>query len=249
LLRLSDSLADDYAFISSEIDRLWPTLAHPVPGGLSLGIVQLQRLPKAIRRHCLRHAVEQLLGDTAFYHMSHIDAMEAFLSMSPGKSMALPRGLSLEMGYGTIQFLKGDEVRPLPPTLKGEHPLSIPGTTQLAGWRVESHLTTKGEWPTDRRTAHLDADRVGTTVWARHRHPGDRFFPLGLAHEKKLQDFLVDFKVPRRQRDSIPIVCNPQGIVWVVGWRIDERFKVTDETQQVLAMRFITVPGSAANKC
>ena len=55
---------------------------------------------------------------------------------------------------------------------------------------------------------------------------------------KKLQDFLVDSKVPGRLRDQTPLVCAGGRIVWVVGLRIDETAKITDETTRVLALEF-----------
>ena len=58
----------------------------------------------------------------------------------------------------------------------------------------------------------------------RSRRPGDRLRPLGLGGEKKLQDILVDAKVPAAERDGVPLICGPQGIIWVVGHCIDERY-------------------------
>jgi tRNA(Ile)-lysidine synthase len=72
----------------------------------------------------------------------------------------------------------------------------------------------------------------------RGRQPGDRFQPLGLQHSRKLQDFMVDAAVPRSWRDSVPLVCTPGQIAWVVGWRIDDRVKVTTATEQVLRLEF-----------
>jgi len=55
---------------------------------------------------------------------------------------------------------------------------------------------------------------------------------------KKLQDFMVDARIPRARRDHVPLVCSPQHIAWVVGWRIDERVKVTEATREVLRLDF-----------
>jgi tRNA(Ile)-lysidine synthase len=55
---------------------------------------------------------------------------------------------------------------------------------------------------------------------------------------KKLQDFMVDAKIPRAWRDSVPLVCSPQQILWVAGWRIDHRARVTGATKQVLCLEF-----------
>jgi tRNA(Ile)-lysidine synthase len=55
---------------------------------------------------------------------------------------------------------------------------------------------------------------------------------------KKLQDFMVDSKIPRHWRDKVPLVVTPEGIAWVVGWRIADWTRVRDDTTQVLEIEF-----------
>jgi len=86
--------------------------------------------------------------------------------------------------------------------------------------------------------AHLDPDEAGGELILRRRRAGDRFQPLGMSEPKKLQDFMVDAKIPRAWRDRVPLVCSPEGILWVVGWRIAEWVRVTDSTKQVLRLEF-----------
>jgi len=73
----------------------------------------------------------------------------------------------------------------------------------------------------------------------RGRRPGDRFRPLGLGGRgKKLQDFLVDRKIPRETRDSLPLVVDgADRIVWVVGESVAEDFRVTEPSQGVLLLK------------
>jgi tRNA(Ile)-lysidine synthase len=59
-----------------------------------------------------------------------------------------------------------------------------------------------------------------------------------MAHSRKLQDFMVDSAIPRSWRDSVPIVCSGEEIIWVAGWRIDDRVKVTTGTNGVLRLEF-----------
>jgi tRNA(Ile)-lysidine synthase len=72
----------------------------------------------------------------------------------------------------------------------------------------------------------------------RSRRPGDRFRPLGAPGGRKLQDFLVDRKVPRAERDELPLVVDGRDrIVWVVGQAVAEDFRVTDPSQGVLLLK------------
>jgi tRNA(Ile)-lysidine synthase len=72
----------------------------------------------------------------------------------------------------------------------------------------------------------------------RNRRPGDRFRPLGAPGVRKLQDFLVDRKVARNERDLLPLVVDGRDrIVWVVGQAVAEDFRVTDPSQGVLLLK------------
>ena len=91
----------------------------------------------------------------------------------------------------------------------------------------------------DRLTAYLDLDALGGELEVRARKSGDRFQPLGMSGHKKLQDFMVDAKVPQPSRDSVPLVVSPKGIAWVVGWRIAEWAKVGEGTRRVAELSFV----------
>ena len=88
----------------------------------------------------------------------------------------------------------------------------------------------------------FDADALGAAPFLRTWQEGDRFQPLGMIGEKKLQDFFVDEKVPRRQRSRVPVLCSSDGrIAWVVGYRIAEPFKVTGSTKRVVWIKAVRV--------
>lgn len=91
----------------------------------------------------------------------------------------------------------------------------------------------------DRKTSEvLDAAAIGRRPFIRTWQPGDRFQPLGMHSQKKLQDFFVDEKVPRVQRCWVPLLCaQDKRIAWVVGYRIGEPFKVTEKTRRAVRFR------------
>jgi len=96
----------------------------------------------------------------------------------------------------------------------------------------------------DPTVAVVRADLCSGRWRVRNRHPGDRFRPVGLDGRKKLQDFFVDQKVPRQERDRVPLVVNEAGrIVWVAGYGIDEMFRVTDTAQAVVILRLKLLGG------
>jgi tRNA(Ile)-lysidine synthase len=88
-------------------------------------------------------------------------------------------------------------------------------------------------------SADFDFHKAGNDLSVRQRRPGDRFQPLGMNMPKKLYEFMVDAKIPRSWRSHIPIICSPRQIIWVVGWRIDDRVKVTEASKKILRLEFI----------
>ena len=89
-------------------------------------------------------------------------------------------------------------------------------------------------WPAGPQQAVADA-AVGTELFVRTRRPGDRLAPIGLDGHKKLQDLFVDRKVPRLERDSVPLVVDAHDrIIWVAGHALSRDARVTPRTTGVL---------------
>jgi tRNA(Ile)-lysidine synthase len=92
--------------------------------------------------------------------------------------------------------------------------------------------------PTDPGTACLDLDTIQFPLTIRHWMHGDYFFPLGMEQMKKLSDFFVDQKVPVPEKERTWIMASGKKIVWIMGHRIDHRFRITPLTKRVLRLRF-----------
>ena len=88
--------------------------------------------------------------------------------------------------------------------------------------------------------AQLDFDKLKFPLTLRHWRHGDRFHPLGMKGSKLLSDFFVDQKFTEQQKSSVWLLTSSDGdIVWVVGWRIDDRFKVTNETKNIFVCQMV----------
>jgi tRNA(Ile)-lysidine synthase len=83
--------------------------------------------------------------------------------------------------------------------------------------------------------AQLDYDKLAFPLQLRKWQAGDRFYPLGMNGSRLLSDFLKDLKLTTSQKENVSVLLTADGeIVWVVGYRVDERFKVTERTRSVL---------------
>jgi len=84
---------------------------------------------------------------------------------------------------------------------------------------------------------HLDADKLQFPLQLRTWADGDYFYPLGMQGKKKISDFLIDEKINLFEKQAIQVLLSDNEIVWVVGYRIDDRFKMTDKTKNIAAIQ------------
>jgi tRNA(Ile)-lysidine synthase len=240
LLRTGRIASDDIDFVDKEIARLWDDIAQQQDKTIVLDKGRFDQLPSALQRYLLRAAVEKLLGSAKDIEMRHIEQIMAALTKPAGKRLSLPRELIFSIEYNQyLLALDLTALSPFPP-LRGEFQLNIPGETRLPGWRTEATIVNREEMTEEAGdfTAYFDLGKTGDRLLVRPRQPGDRFHPLGLDQSKKVNEFMIDAKIPRAWRQQVPIVCSPEHILWVVGWRIDDRVKVTDDTKQILCLKF-----------
>ncbi len=266
LLRTARIAGDDFEFLAGEGARLWGGIARRQGDTIILDREGFAALPPALQRYLLRTAIEGLLGSLKDIETRHIEEIMAALVKPAGKRLSLPGGLFFAIDY-TQYHLGKDPVSQSPfPVLGNETELKIPGETLLPGWRVEASILnspasgkpegadapsgkkiplpldeekgTKGLGLVSSFTAYFDLDKAGGKVTVRCRQPGDRFQPLGMSQPKTLGEFMIDAKIPNAWRRQIPVVCSPEHIIWVVGWRIDDRVKVTEETKKMLRLEF-----------
>jgi tRNA(Ile)-lysidine synthase len=88
--------------------------------------------------------------------------------------------------------------------------------------------------PQDKHVACLDADKLRFPLTVRLWHEGDAFTPLGMKGKKKLSDFLIDQKIPLPHKQQQWVILSGNDIVWLVGQRLDDRYKVTPQTKNIL---------------
>lgn len=85
----------------------------------------------------------------------------------------------------------------------------------------------------------MDLTKLRPPFTVRNIRPGDRFRPLGLRGSRKVGDYLTDRKAPPVYRDEIPVLCDKDGIVWLVGFEIADRVKVDSSTKEVWKIEIV----------
>jgi tRNA(Ile)-lysidine synthase len=124
-------------------------------------------------------------------------------------------------------------------------PMQVPGCVLWGTGKI----TTLVE-PGAPRDETIDLDRIVPSLFVRAAVPGDRFEPLGMkGRTTSLNDFFRGRRIPAEERARTPLLCDAVGIVWVVGHRIADRVKVTEQTRRTLGLRWQADPRASQCPC
>jgi tRNA(Ile)-lysidine synthase len=231
---------DEWLWMESQVEpRTW----NPEPGTWNLDIAALDRAPLALRRLAVWRAMTRA-AEGRPVSFSHVEAAIRLLESSGEGGPIDAPGHSVQRIGARLVLTKRDLASARSPLFR--YPLSVPGEVRLpeagcivsaelaAGTGAEALCAIVG----NRSAAVVRGDAWTGPLAVRNRRPGDRFRPLGLDGQKKLQDFFVDRKVARHARDGVPLVVDDSDrIVWVAGHGIDEAFRVTDASQAVVILK------------
>ncbi len=235
LVRLAEIVEGELEWTESIVEEAYAASAADQAGAVALDLGRLQQMPRGLRRRVIRLAAGRVRGNVQDLGLEHLRALdEVVVSGRTGQRLELP-GLRAERTSRKVVL-----DRPRKGNVVGYCvSMAVPGTTGVAeaGIELASVLVPLARCNPARRgpyRVHLDAAVVGRELVVRSPRAGDRMAPLGMRGTKKLQDLFVDCKVPRAEREGVPVVTTTDGeIVWVVGHRISERAKVTAQTEFV----------------
>jgi len=243
LCRLSQTATDDLDFIEFEVRLLMKKIIKRHKNSIIINKKDFLSLAPALQRQILRLSIESLLGSLKDIEAVHIEDIIEALAKPAGKVIGLPFGINFTIEYDRY-VLSPDSLSLCPfSSLEGNIELKIPGKTTFPGWEVNASAITLSEYKalgskTNDFSACFDLEKVGRKLTVRRRLPGDRFQPLGMEQPKKLNAFMINAQIPQAWRRRIPIVCTDDKILWVVGYRIDERYKVRPDTKKALRLEF-----------
>ncbi len=160
---------------------------------------------------------------------------KSLFSLRPNNMVMLPGGIKVIREYGDLVFMKEDVAAPVTDVFDvgpGTRAFPLLGVTLDVSFEDERPEA----FPEDRHTAFFDAGRLAA-LSVRTFREGDRFVPLGMEGSVKVKDYFIAKKVPKGRRGRIPLLLSGGDIVWVVGMRMSDPYKVTGETTRVLKVR------------
>lgn len=249
LRRQADLLREDQQYLEQVTD----TLVSALVSRESHGVQRVDRraftdLPIALQRRLARAMLRTYDEEERASSLAVVESVRrVFLKEENGIRLVLKQ-VVVTLDQGVVRFspIGSDRSNPIDAdqTKREIRTVSVPSMVSWAGTNQEIHVQRMtrcaadelGRLPTQDR-ALFDADRFSEPLAVRAWQVGDRFFPYGMkGKSKKLQDFFIDKKVARHGRGKVPLLVAPEGILWVVGMRQDERFVVRNGTTQCLVV-------------
>ncbi|MEO8482800.1 MAG: tRNA lysidine(34) synthetase TilS [Acidobacteriota bacterium] len=223
LARFAELAAEDERTLSAEAAASGARILSPLAG------VELQRgvvteLPPAVGRRVIRDAIEEAGGRATTRDIAAIWRVSR--SARQRGRLVLHR-LRVELNGDVLRLAAPQMSR----AIAGEYELPVPGNVLIreTATTIRASLIQGADRPeVTGRSAVLQLAELNLPLTVRGRRPGDRFHPLGAPGTRKVQDVLVDRKVPADARDEVPVVVDRLGqIVWVAGLAIAHRCRVT----------------------
>lgn len=237
LERLATTMRDEERWWQEYLQRLEPdfTLQRTEQEWL-LSLEWLQAQPDALVRRVVRHAAQAFAPEGAELHFEQVERLREAIREGVRASVTLPQSpVHLAVGQRALRVWR----KPNAPPSTYEMVVQIPGATPIPPAGVTLHaeystLPEGGQWRRENWEVWCDAARVVGQVIARSWRQGDRMQPLGLSGHRKLSDIFTDRKVPLSLRRRVPVVCDAQGIIWVVGICLAHRVRCTPDTSTAL---------------
>ncbi len=248
LARLASFAADDETYLTGAAIEKASDVVQGTPRAagesIDLDVRALTGLPPALGRRLLRELAARVAPRAALGAAHLQDVWALALADKPDGGLDLP-GLAVRRRGGVMTLMPGLKTRPPAESpgrsLKGHgghlqtrppQILNVPGSVDVpeanATITAEQSDAVTGLELTGRSRAFLQAASFESPLSVRTRRPGDRLRPLGAPGRRKVQDLLVDRKVPRGERDRVPIVVDARGqLVWVAGVAMAEECRVT----------------------
>jgi tRNA(Ile)-lysidine synthase len=266
LLRNADVIRVDVEWLEAQVDACWPAVViSEQDNAICLSIEALLSLSLSLQRHLLRRVTARLCGGQSPLEIRHYTLIEQLLRYDDRQKrmLNLPHQLRVVRSFHEITFerLDGYTASRAIETWNEQNAevarLLVPGRIRVPGtaWIATTELVPNEsmsevrealrleDWsvvwrllPSTRHVVYVDAEVAGSFLEVRTRRPGDRMQPLGMQHEKKMQDIFVDKHIARTDRRSIPIFFSASHCIWLAGICLDERARLTSKTQQAVRL-------------
>ncbi|NFT92595.1 tRNA lysidine(34) synthetase TilS [Clostridium botulinum] len=202
---------------------------------------ELFKEDQAIVTRIIRTALIEYSKSHYDFEMKHIYDILELSKKETGKGINLPKNIYVENIYGDIKI--SSKMKENIKVDKTEFLLNKKSIgedrVQFNNYEFEiSVLKNKSnnliDLKENKLVKYFDLDKISENILFRTRKNGDKITPLGMKGQKKLKDIFINMKVPKEERDLIPVICFDDDIAWILGLQISDNFKVTNNSKNIL---------------
>lgn len=197
-------------------------------GRAGVPVERLLRQKDILQKYILFGLLELMAEGRKDLSAVHLEALLGLLQKGVGARCDLPYALTAWRSYGELWIEKKQNKISVDDLSKKEVP-----KLDMQVFPCEKHQ----EIPQNRYTKWLDYDRIKGTLSVRFRQTGD-YITLKGGKKKTIKSFMIDEKIPREERDHVLLLAEGSHVLWIVGYRISEYYKVSDHTKQILQVKF-----------
>ncbi|MFL2804519.1 MAG: tRNA lysidine(34) synthetase TilS [Dehalococcoidia bacterium] len=240
LYRLSESVKYDLNFLEEFSKNQFNEISEISPNQIIFKTEKLLELSPSILFRVIKHSFTQLTENQQDIEMIHFKMVVSLIKGETGKKIQLPKNLTVMKHYDQLIVTTNKNTDCILPEIDKIFSLNIPGTTFINDWEITTTSQTKpfNYENIDTNIAWIKYNSNNNRLYVRKRKKGDKFLPSGMTNNKKIQDYMVDQKIPQYLRDRIPLLVNEKDeILWIVGWRTSELAKTHCE-QKALKINF-----------
>ena len=216
------SQADEY-FVSQAEKLLGDGFQEQEASFAEIDTALFDSQPDIMKSYLIRAMIMKVSGNAKDISARHMDAIAALDGPGGGTLVDLPYGLQAMRSYQKLIIRKAaveQNARECGKTLQ----------TKVFPWKKDMEI------PKNQYTKWFDYDKINDTLSVRTREPGD-YFMIGNGKTKKLHRFFIDEKIPEELRDHILLLAEGNHVLWIIGYRISEYYKVTEATRNILEVR------------
>jgi len=221
-------------YIEARTAEEWDRTAKIENGKVSFDINCLDAEDELIRQELILLALEKLTDGRKDIGEVHVRNILSLLKKEGNKKADLPYGLEAKRVYDELIIGPEEEAG----AVFTEYELSDGSVCALPDGKTLRvrffDRDTEQEIPQKTYTKWFDYDKISNCVKLRSRQTGDYLTVNSLFAHKSLKEYMINCKIPKQERDRIPLIADGDHIMWVVGYRISEYYKVTDDTKHIM---------------
>lgn len=248
LFRLSQTCAEDSSLLQQIINKEYEScITEKNESYVKLSINKLQTIPKEALGRVLRKSLESFTENLKGIEAVHINQVKNLvLSGRTGATVQLPKGIRVNREYEAIKVYidmadikEAMEFVSMKINHQGEYKLPDNVVMKVYYLSLEEYNKEKRKPNQSSYLQYFDRNAINNELVLRYRQNGDIFFPYGSAGSKKLKEYFIDEKIPKDKRDGLLLLADCRDIVWIIGMRTSDKFKVNEKTINIIKIEIL----------